>query len=138
MVGCEPDDDYTTTTIDPDNHGNSADCCYMPLYLLDLSALTLVLNKPFPDWVQLGCDTFYSQYLFSDDKYTWGEARTECESYGGWLVMVGTQAEYNCLLRYGHTQGYSSWFWTDGISYTEDGAQKPQNRIIYHQIHISF
>ena len=54
--------------------------------------------------------------------------------------MVGTQAEYSCLLRYGNTQGYSSWFWTDGISYTtEDRAQKPfQYRIINHQISYFF
>ena len=31
------------------------------------------------------------------------------------MVTVETQAEYNCLLRYGNAQGYNSWFWTDGM-----------------------
>ena len=29
--------------------------------------------------------------------------------------MLKTQAEYNCLLRYGNVQGFNSWFWTDGM-----------------------
>lgn len=68
------------------------------------------------EWVELGCewDTAQSQYLFSDDKHMWDEARAECKLYGGWLVSVESQWEYNCLLRYGNAQGYHSWFWTDG------------------------
>ena len=76
---------------------------------------TTTTTDPDAPWVQLGCGTAQQQYLFSDEKHTWDEARSECESYGGWLVAVETQAEYNCLLRYGNSQGYNSWFWTDGM-----------------------
>ena len=94
QVGCDPDDSFTTTTT-----------------------TTTTTDPDAPEWVQLPCGTSgqEQQYLFSDDKHTWDEARAECDLYGGWLVSVGSQAEYNCLLRYGNAQGYHSWFWTDGI-----------------------
>ena len=58
------------------------------------------------------------KYLFSDTALTWQDARAECALYGGWLVNIGGfhsgVEEQNCLLRYGHSQGYDAWYWTDG------------------------
>ena len=99
-----------------------------------LFALFLVdsLNGSVPRWLGLDCEvcalalalTFHihislnqegHEYLFSYVEHTWDMARAECELYGGWLVSIKTQSEYNCLLRYGHSQGMNSWFWTDGM-----------------------
>ena len=79
--------------------------------LLILPALAYGNNATAPQWVQLGCDS--EQYLFSDSTSTWDEAREDCMLYGGALVMVGTLGEYNCLLRYGNSHGFRTWFWTD-------------------------
>ena len=58
------------------------------------------------------------KYLFSDTALTWQDARAECALYGGWLVNIGGfhsgVEEQNCILRYGHSQGYDAWYWTDG------------------------
>ena len=34
----------------------------------------------------------------------------------GNLVHIGSQQEQNCLLKYGHSQGYKAWYWTDGTN----------------------
>jgi len=41
----------------------------------------------------------------------------------GWLVHVGSQAEHNCLMRYGNTLGLSNtWFWTDANDQASKGV----------------
>ena len=32
----------------------------------------------------------------------------------GYLVHIGNQQEQNCLLKFGHGEGYKAWYWTDG------------------------
>ena len=32
----------------------------------------------------------------------------------GYLVHIGNQQEQNCLLKFGHAEGYKAWYWTDG------------------------
>ena len=66
-----------------------------------------------PEWQNLECEENH-KYLFSDLALNWFEAQTECELYGGWLVNIGGFKEQNCLLRYGQSQLYDSWFWHDG------------------------
>ena len=53
-------------------------------------------------------------YLFSEEARPWLEAKAECELYGGWLVDIRSQAEANCLMRYGMDLG-CQYYWTDGI-----------------------
>ena len=75
-----------------------------------LFALFLVdsLNGSVPRWLELDCEVcvlaliFHislnqegHEYLFSYVEHTWDMARAECELYGGWLVSIKTQAEYN-------------------------------------------
>ena len=55
------------------------------------------------------------KYLFSDLEVTWQDAIAECTLYGGHLVDVNSQQEHNCLMRYGISQNFNSWFWIDGI-----------------------
>ena len=56
------------------------------------------------------------KYLFNtEEKHTWDDAVAECRLYGGWFLDITDIAEYNCLLRYGNSQGFQNWFWTDGI-----------------------
>ena len=31
-----------------------------------------------------------------------------------YLVHIGNQQEQNCLLKFGHGEGYKAWYWTDG------------------------
>ena len=53
-------------------------------------------------------------YLFSEEERSWLEAMVECELYGGLLVDIRSQAEANCLMRYGMDLG-CHYYWTDGI-----------------------
>ena len=66
-----------------------------------------------PHWENLECEPGH-KYLFSEVKLSWTDARVECELYGGWLVDVNSLQEHNCLMRHGNSQGYDTWFWTDG------------------------
>ena len=34
--------------------------------------------------------------------------------FSGYLVHIGNQQEQNCLLKFGHAEGYKAWYWTDG------------------------
>merc|ERR1719410_80027 len=72
-------------------------------------------NANFPNWVYLECVKGH-KYLFSEVERPWLEAREECELYGGWLVDIRSQAEANCLMRYGMSLGLGcpSGYWTDG------------------------
>ena len=55
------------------------------------------------------------KYLFNTEEgHTWEDAIAECQLYGGWLIDVTSLAEHNCLMRYGNSQGFENWFWTDG------------------------
>ena len=56
------------------------------------------------------------KYLFSDITLNWEDAMAECQLYGGWLVSIKRQAEQNCLVRHGRSQGYDTNYWTDGKS----------------------
>jgi len=86
----------------------------MYLCLLCFQSYAESLNGTVPKWVEIECEEGH-KYLFSDTSHTWYEARGECELYGGWLVSIGTQSEYNCLMRYGNSQGHASLVWTDGM-----------------------
>ena len=55
--------------------------------------------------------------MFSDSLLTWTDARDECNLYGGFLLHISDIKEQNCLLRYGLSQGFNSWYWTDGIKH---------------------
>ena len=46
--------------------------------------------------------------------HTWLDAIGECQLYGGWLVHITGLREYNCLLKYGISQGFENFYWTDG------------------------
>ena len=54
------------------------------------------------------------KYLFSEATHTWLDAMAECMLYGGWLVDVNSLEEHNCLMRFGNSQGFNAWYWTDG------------------------
>ena len=55
------------------------------------------------------------KYLFSEDTRSWQDAKEECELYGGWLVDIRSQAEANCLMRYGMgLESNCRYYWTDG------------------------
>ena len=47
----------------------------------------------------------------------------------GYLVHVGSQQEQNCLLKFGHSQGYKAWYWTDGKSFHK--GLKLESRYVY-------
>merc|ERR1711973_6624 len=66
-----------------------------------------------PEWEDLECERGY-KYLFSDLEVTWQDAIAECTLYGGSLVDVTSPQEHNCLLRYGISKSFNSWFWIDG------------------------
>ena len=70
-------------------------------------------NGTYPQWVDLECEAGH-KYLFSEITLNFEDAMGECGLYGGWLVSIGGQAEQNCLLRHGRSQGYDAWYWTDG------------------------
>ena len=84
------------------------------IFLLSFS-LSLVLSSgsSLPGWEDLQCEEGH-KYLFSDQPRTWQDAREECELYGGWLANIGGIEEQNCLVRYGRSQGYDDWYFTDG------------------------
>ena len=44
--------------------------------------------------------------------------------------MLRTQAEYNCLLRYGNVQGFNKWFWTDGIFFNDYQFNEQQSFLV--------
>ena len=54
------------------------------------------------------------KYLFSDITHNWNDAIAECQLYGGWLVDVTGVEEHNCILRFGKSQGFNTWYWIDG------------------------
>ena len=66
-----------------------------------------------PHWENLECEPGH-KYLFSEVTMTWEEARVECDLSGGWLVDINRLEEQNCLLRQGNSQGYDTWYHTDG------------------------
>jgi len=71
------------------------------------------INKTYvPDWQQLECEQGH-KYLFSEITHNWEDAIAECILYRGWLLDVKDQKEHNCLMRYGISQGYNEWFYTD-------------------------
>ena len=41
----------------------------------------------------------------------------------GYLVHVGSQQEQNCLLKFGHAEGYRNWYWTDGNCFSQRTVQ---------------
>ena len=55
------------------------------------------------------------KYLFSEEYRTWDDALSECNLYGGWLADIGSIWEQNCILRYGKSQNFQSWYWIGGI-----------------------
>ena len=63
--------------------------------------------------VYLNCQKGH-KYLFSEEVRSWLDAKEECELYGGWLVDIRSQAEANCLMRYGMSLGVCHGYWTDG------------------------
>merc|ERR1712241_1647013 len=77
-----------------------------------LLACAFAANVKAPHWQELECEAGH-KYLFSDQTRSWQDAREECELYAGWLVNIGSLEEQNCLLRYGKSQGYDAWYWTD-------------------------
>merc|ERR1711997_580507 len=79
---------------------------------MGLVIVTLGATEAVPEWQDLQCQPLH-KYLFSDTSNTWLEAWAQCELYGGYLVHIGSQQEQNCLLKYGHSQGYNQWYWTD-------------------------
>ena len=100
----------------------------MTLFLLIATQLFLycqagVISQKSPRWEDLECEPGY-KYLFSDIQVPWEDARVECELYGGWLLSIGSQKEQNCLVSFGWAQGYSQWYWTDGISSTNKEYHK--------------
>ena len=46
-------------------------------------------------------------------RHTWFDARAECDLYGGWLVQINSQEEYNCLMRHGTGANLDDTYWTD-------------------------
>ena len=43
------------------------------------------------------------------------DVRIYCHPHvSGYLVHIGSQQEQNCLLKFGHAEGYKNWYWTDG------------------------
>merc|ERR1712165_620309 len=81
------------------------------------ATLACVASVKAPHWEDLECEAGH-KYLFSDQPRTWQDAREECELYGGWLVNIGGVEEQNCLVRYGRSQGYDGWYFTD--AYRDD------------------
>merc|ERR1719391_1108022 len=70
-------------------------------------------NKTYvPLWVDLECEEGH-KYAFAEIFSTWEEAILECQFYGGWLVDVKDQKEHNCLMRYGTSQEFDDYYWTD-------------------------
>ena len=56
----------------------------------------------------------YKYLFYTEELHTWEDAIAECRLFGGWLLDVTDIAEHNCLMRYGNSQGWDIWFWTDG------------------------
>jgi len=81
-------------------------------YFILLFCLIFKAIEAVPEWQDLQCQPMH-KYLFSDTKNTWLEAWAQCELYGGYLVHIGNQQEQNCLLKFGHGEGYKAWYWTD-------------------------
>merc|ERR1719348_639495 len=76
----------------------------------------------FPQWQELECQAGH-KYLFNTDQtHTWEDAIAECQLYGGWLLDVTGLEEYNCLMRYGNSQGFDAWFWTDANDQASKGV----------------
>merc|ERR1712168_46442 len=78
-------------------------------------------RKGGPEWEDLECERGY-KYLFSDLEVTWQDAIAECTLYGGHLVDVTSQQEHNCLMRYGISQNFNSWFWIDANDQASRGT----------------
>merc|ERR1711915_569622 len=74
-----------------------------------------------PEWENLECERGY-KYLFSNLEVSWQDAITECNLYGGHLVDVTSQQEHNCLMRYGISKNYNSWFWIDANDQASKGT----------------
>merc|ERR1711973_427480 len=79
------------------------------------------------EWENLECERGY-KYLYSDLEVTWQDAIAECTLYGGHLVDVNSQQEHNCLMRYGISQNFNSWFWIDANDQASRGTWVHTNR----------
>merc|ERR1712029_921473 len=87
-------------------------CVFVLLFLVSHGSAE-VDDATLPQWQDLECEKGH-KYLFSEEARPWQDAKEECELYGGWLVDIRSQAEANCLMRYGTSLGDCHSYWTDG------------------------
>ena len=70
---------------------------------------TFSLTQRTPGW-RPGRSVNYTEVSESDH-----DICIYCHAHvSGYLVHIGSQQEQNCLLKFGHAEGYRNWYWTDG------------------------
>merc|ERR1712064_29225 len=93
--------------------GNQCKMKFFSVLLLVLIENVFSEEIKVPEWENLECEVGH-KYLFVNAPNTWDNAILECQANGGWLVDINSQSEQNCLMRYGKSQGFNHWYWTDG------------------------